>query len=166
MKFIKSNKKNIICIFIDESFLIFFNQNINDPNYEDYINKPIEIEARNTFGYTIEINELEKINNFAFAIYNEERYDSKFIHESVNFLHYNGKGKPWQVQYLIYDSSQIYQKEFRKLNLDFYHIVFNLKVKVLVTFLQDVFSFKILKLEKPSLYLYLSIKALFKKLRF
>ena len=110
--------------------------------------------------------ELEKINNFAFAIYNEERYDSKFIHESVNFLHYNGKGKPWLAQYLIYDSSQIYQKEFRKLNLDFYHIVFNLKVKVLVTFLQDVFSFKILKLEKPSLYLYLSIKALFKKLRF
>jgi len=110
--------------------------------------------------------ELEKINNFAFAIFNEERYDSKFIHDSVNFLHYNGKGKPWQVQYLIYDSSQIYQKEFRKLNLDFYHIVFNLKVKVLVTFLQDVFSFKILKLEKPSLYLYLSIKALFKKLRF
>ena len=106
--------------------------------------------------------ELEKINNFAFAIFNEDRYDSKFIHETVNFLHFNGKGKPWQVQYLTYDSSQIYQKEYRKLNFGFYHIIFNLKVKVFVTFLQDVLSLKILKLEKPSRYIYLSIRAIFK----
>ena len=77
MKFIKSNKKNIICIFIYESFLIFFNQNINDPNYEDYINKPIEIEARNTFGYTIEINELEKINNLINKICLENKLSNK-----------------------------------------------------------------------------------------
>lgn len=107
--------------------------------------------------------ELEKINNFAFAIINKDRYDPQFIHETVNFLHYNGKGKPWQVQNLIFDSSLIYQNEFRKLNLGYYHIIFNLKTKVIITFLQNIFSLKILKLEKPLQYIYLSIKAIFKK---
>jgi len=111
--------------------------------------------------------ELEKTNNFTFSIKNKDRYNQQqqSIHETVNFLHYNGKGKPWQVQNLIFDSSHIYQNEFRKLNLGFYHIVFDLKTKVIVTFLQNIFSLRILKLEKPSQYIYLSIKAIFKNIK-
>ena len=108
---------------------------------------------------------LEKINNFTFSIKNKDRYNQQqqSIHETVNFLHYNGKGKPWQVQNLIFDSSHIYQNEFRKLNLGFYHIVFDLKTKVIISFLQNIFSLRILKLEKPFQYIYLSIKAIFKR---
>jgi hypothetical protein len=45
-----------------KSILINCKKKINNPNYSDYLNKPIEIKARNILGHTIEINELEKIN--------------------------------------------------------------------------------------------------------
>ena len=54
-----------------------------------------------------------------------------------------------------------YQKEYRKLKLNFYHITFNKNLKSYITFLLNVLSFKFLKVEKPGNYLMTSIKNFF-----
>lgn len=106
--------------------------------------------------------ELNENCNFDFGIYNLDKYDEIKILNNVIFLHYQGKGKPWNIQNITFDSSLIYQKEFRKLNLGYYHLVFYPKIKSLKFFLKYLFSFNFLNLEKPKIFLTQSIKSFLK----
>ncbi len=83
------------------------------------------------------------------------------INKDVIFLHYSGKGKPWDVDNIIYENSAFYQNEYRKLNLDNYHIEFKNKKKTIKNFLRILFKQEYYKLEDKNSYLRISMKKLF-----
>ena len=105
--------------------------------------------------------ELSNICNFDFGIYNNDKFDNQYIIENILFLHFNGKGKPWSIQNISYDSSELYQIEYRKLNLNYYHVTYKKDLRQLKKFLKTIASFNFLKLKKPIVYLKLSFKAIF-----
>ena len=90
--------------------------------------------------------------------YNYVEKDS-LKNKDIIFLHYAGKGKPWDVQNVTKQFSSIYQEKYSKLNYDKYHIVFNRDKKTLKGFLKVLIKLEFLKLENPLIYLRLSIKA-------
>lgn len=106
--------------------------------------------------------ELSNNLNFNFGIYNNDIVKVHQIYNDVKFLHYNGKGKPWSLNNIIYDSAEIYQNEYRKLGLNYYHVVFNSKIKNYTKFFNILLTFKFLKLKKPFEYLKLGIKEILK----
>ena len=90
--------------------------------------------------------------------YNYVEIDS-LKNKDIIFLHYAGKDKPWDVQNVMKQFSNIYQEKYSKLNYDKYHIVFKRDKKTLKEFLKVLFKLEFLKLENPLSYLQLSIKA-------
>ena len=62
----------------------------------------------------------------------------KKVKRDVIFLHYSGKGKPWNVENIPYLSSRPYQEEYQNLNLDKYHLEFNKSFKTLRRFIKIV----------------------------
>tara|TARA_A100001035_G_scaffold83670_1_gene65000 strand:+ start:8127 stop:9062 length:936 start_codon:yes stop_codon:yes gene_type:complete len=98
--------------------------------------------------------------NYEFAIFNKEKYDENKIKNEGIFIHFNGKGKPWDSHNLIFDSSNFYQKAFRELNIGHYHITLNKDTKSIFRYIKILFTLKFLKLENPTSYLKDSLKAL------
>ena len=96
------------------------------------------------------------------GVFNKGEYEEDFIVEEVNFLHYTGKGKPWDANYILYDSSDIFQKYYRMLGLNKYLISHSPSIKSgRRDYFKNILSLKFLKLDNPLSYLNLSIKALF-----
>ena len=98
--------------------------------------------------------------NYEFAIFNKDRYNEDKVKNEGIFIHFNGKGKPWESHNLIFDSSDFYQKAFRELNMGHYHITFKKNVRSILKYLKILFTLKFLKLDNPISYLKDSFKAL------
>ena len=81
--------------------------------------------------------------------------------KDVTFLHYAGKDKPWEVQNIVREFSEYYQKNYSKLKHKEYHIVFKKNKKHILGFIKILLKLEFLKLEKPIAYLKLSIMAIF-----
>lgn len=80
----------------------------------------------------------ENLNYQAIGGQDENLYS--FIEKNVNFLHYLGKGKPWNVDNYLFSTSKFYQKEFNKLGFHKPHLVFPKNISMLKKFLKLVFS--------------------------
>lgn len=110
--------------------------------------------------------ELENICNFEIgpaSNVGDKNYDQEFIFNNVIFLHYSGKGKPWQPNYVFYDSSLIFQEKYRSLGVRKYLLSHSSSIKgSKIKFLKNIIQFKFLKLEYPLSYLIFSTYALFK----
>ena len=70
--------------FNKKSILINCEKKINNPNYNLFANKPIEIHARNILGYTIEIHELEKIDELIRKIRLDNKKENNEIKDFFN----------------------------------------------------------------------------------
>ena len=106
--------------------------------------------------------ELDNNLNYEFAIFNKDKFNEDYINNNVKFLHFNGKGKPWDSKNIFFDSSLFYQSYFRKIHKDFYHIVVKNNIKSTTEAIKILVSGKFLKLEKPFTFFILSLKAIFK----
>jgi|DEB0MinimDraft_10_1074344.scaffolds.fasta_scaffold63374_1 lipopolysaccharide biosynthesis glycosyltransferase len=104
--------------------------------------------------------ELKNSCNYEFGIYNKDKYEQQFLDEDIELVHFNGKGKPWNVQNIMFDSTEVYQSAYRKLGIGYYHITFPRELRYLKIFLRYIFSLKFLNLPKPFNYLFESLKAL------
>jgi lipopolysaccharide biosynthesis glycosyltransferase len=80
--------------------------------------------------------------------------------KDIIFLHYAGKDKPWEVHNIVREFSKYYQKNYSKLELEDYHIIFKRNAKHILGFIKILLKLEFLKLEKPIAYLKLSIRAL------
>ncbi len=149
---IKNNIENKLLKIMNQFYqdIVFWDQ--------DVLNKLFD-------GNFLELNELL---NYDFDVFNKDKYDENFILENVNFLHYSGKGKPWDVNFIFLDSAKIFQKYYRLLNLNKYLLTHSNSIKgSRKNYISKILSFKFLKLEFPFSYLFLSLRALSKtKIRF
>ena len=103
----------------------------------------------------------ENLNYQAIGGQDENLYS--FIEKNVNFLHYLGKGKPWNVDNYIFSTSKFYQKEFNKLGFDKPHLVFPKNISMLKKFLKLVFSSDFKNYESRFKFLKYSFISFFKK---
>jgi lipopolysaccharide biosynthesis glycosyltransferase len=107
--------------------------------------------------------ELNNLCNYGFGIYAESEYDEENILGNVIFLHYTGKGKPWDVNFILIDSSKIFQKYYQKLGLKKYLLSQSNSIKgSRQAYIKNIFSLKFLKLEYPFRYLIFSSIEIFK----
>jgi len=98
--------------------------------------------------------------NYEFAIFDKDKYDENKIKNEGIFIHFQGKGKPWEAHNLIYESSNFYQKAFRELNMGHYHITFRKNTRSMFKYLKILFTLKFLKLDNPVSYIKNSLSAL------
>ena len=103
----------------------------------------------------------ENLNYQAIGGQDENLYS--FIEKNVNFLHYLGKGKPWNVDNYIFSTSKFYQKEFNKLGFDKPHLVFPKNISMLKKFSKLVFSSDFKNYESRFKFLKYSFISFFKK---
>jgi len=103
----------------------------------------------------------ENLNYQAIGGQDENLYS--FIEKNVNFLHYLGKGKPWNVDNYIFSTSKFYQREFNKLGFDKPHLVFPKNISMLKKFLKLVFSSDFKNYESRFKFLKYSFITFFKK---
>lgn len=149
---IKNNLENELLKIMDQFYkeIIFWDQ--------DVLNKLFD-------GNYLEISENL---NYDFDVFNKDKYNESLLLDNVKFLHYSGKGKPWDVNFVFLDSAKIYQKYYRLLNLNKYLLSHSNSIKgSRKKYFLNILSFKFLKLEFPFSYLFLSLKSLTKiKIRF
>jgi len=86
-----------------------------------------------------EFTKLDKNLNYQ-AVGGHDRNMYSFIKKNVNFLHYLGKGKPWNVDNYTYITSNFYQNEFKKLGFQKPHLIFPRNMGMLKRFLKLLFS--------------------------
>ena len=103
----------------------------------------------------------ENLNYQAIGGQDENLYS--FIEKNVNFLHYLGKGKPWNVDNYIFSTSKFYQKEFNKLGFAKPHLVFPKNISMMKKFSKLVFSSDFKNYESRFKFLKYSFISFFKK---
>ena len=118
--------------------LIFWDQDVLNIFFDDEY-----IKFSNTLNYNF--TQLDKINN-----------------NEIVFLHYAGKGKPWDVENIVKTFSRPYQKEYSKLGIQTYHVVFKRNKKTIKSFIKVLFKLQFMNLEKPFTYIALSLKSFIK----
>ena len=87
------------------------------------------------------------------------------ISANATIVHYSGKHKPWSPKGVLSKESFFYNKIYRELFNEKYHIVNVFSKNTLKILLKNLITLKILKLEFPLSYLYLTLKSLLKKNR-
>ena len=97
--------------------------------------------------------EMEKSLNF-----NSIDYQNKS--ESVDILHFIGSKKPWYLSGIFYPGSEIYQENYQKIKNNTYHIVHIWKKSSIKDLLIALITLKVLKLDKPIIFLKSFIKSL------
>ena len=112
--------------------------------------------------------ELDDFYNYEFGVFDQDMYDERYVLKNVKFLHYTGKGKPWDTNFVFFQSSDIFQKYYRLLNIEKYLLSHSNSIKgSFKNYLRKLYSFRFLKLEYPFSYLKISIRELSKlRIRF
>lgn len=64
--------------------------------------------------------------------------DNLLDHNNIYFLHFQGSNKPWSVEGALSLNAYYYQSNFKKLNIDYYHIVHKWKKYSLSVFLLNI----------------------------
>ena len=93
--------------------------------------------------------ELTKFLNYKLDFSPYQQFKKKKLNESVSFIHYSGKFKPWSLRGIENSASVYYQNNFRKLYHSKYHLSDNWKVNTLKDFLKILFYGRILSIEFP-----------------
>lgn len=76
-----------------------------------------------------------------------------FKSEKTIFIHFMGSHKPWLTSGIFMKDSYYYHKNYQKIEKNQYHILHKWKKRSLVDFLWAVASFKILRIEKPIVFI-------------
>ena len=85
------------------------------------------------------------------------------ISKNATIVHYSGKHKPWSPKGVVSKESFFYNKIYRELFKEKYHIVNVFSWNTIKILSKNLLTLKILKLEYPLSYLYITLKTVLKK---
>ena len=106
--------------------------------------------------------EIQKEFNYNVNLLTYSSEDKKYIDEKISLLHYFGKTKPWSISGLCYEISEYYQKEYRKIYSNKYHVVSNDKKTQLKKLILILKTGQLSSKENYSSFLKASIVSFFK----
>lgn len=148
-KWVSNNSTRLLVDKMNTIFedIVFWDQDVMNAQFDgDYL------ELSEFYNFTVPID---------IELYNKKIQPDKL--NSIIFLHYAGKFKPWNVRGLFHPAAEFYQSSYRSLTGEKYHIVNSWKVLALKDLSKSIFTFKILNLKYPFSYIYFVLKYLFKK---
>ena len=105
---------------------------------------------------------LNKVIDFSLYEYIKKLPSIESITLNKNFIHFAGSHKPWSVNGIMVNLSEIYQKEFRKISQNYFHITHKIRSYSIYVFYKNVVNFKFFRIENKILFLKDFIKSLFK----
>lgn len=111
-------------------------------------------------------DEMNEILNYQITMDKNKRIDVLESPEIVSsekiLIHYSGKFKPWNVKGILDKRSSYYQRIYRELFQEKYHLSYNYKKNALIDLLNGFRNKRILDLDFPFKFTYLVIRSLFK----
>ena len=109
--------------------------------------------------------EMDSGLNFNLGIHDNVNYSYEYVEKNISFLHFSGKGKPWNLESIHYRNSNFYQKAYRKISSKKYHIVSNSKIRNSSFLIKNLFNLRVLEYEYPLEFLLRGLSSLitFKK---
>ncbi len=114
-------------------------------------------------GDYLELNEnLNKVVDFAFFEYMKEKIVIDDVIQESLFIHFAGSHKPWSVNGIMCNLSDIYIKEFRKVSNNNFHIVHKMRSYSIYVLFKNFVNFKFFRIEKRIYFLYEFLKSLLK----
>ena len=111
-------------------------------------------------------NFLDLNDSLNYNIYGDQKATKNVISsisENATIVHYSGKHKPWSPKGVVSKESFFYNKIYRELFKEKYHIVNVFSWNTLKILSKNLLTLKILKLEYPLSYLYITLKTVLKK---
>ena len=105
---------------------------------------------------------LNHVLDFSFLEYIKEKQDTNEIITDNMFIHFAGSHKPWSVNGIMCNLSEIYQKEFRKISTNNFHITHKIRSYSLLVFYRNLINLKFFRIEKKGMFLFDLIKSLLK----
>lgn len=105
---------------------------------------------------------LNKVINFAYIEFLDQKQDiEKFISDGV-FIHFAGSHKPWSVNGIMYNLSEIYQQEFRKISSNNFHITHKRRSLSMYILFKNMFNKNFFKIDSKFAFLVDLLKSLLK----
>ena len=98
--------------------------------------------------------------NFNLGIFDNPSYTYEYVKENICFLHFSGKGKPWNLEFIQYKNSNFYQDEFREISSKKYHVVTNKKLSSFFFIIKNLINLRIFDYDYPLEFFKGSIKSL------
>lgn len=105
---------------------------------------------------------LNKIIDFSFYEYVKKDLDIKNVVEDSSFVHFAGSHKPWSVNGIMCNLSEIYQTEFRKISKNTYHITHKIRSLSVYIFLKNLANLKFFRIHYKIYFMLDLIKSLLK----
>tara|TARA_Y100000389_G_C17452434_1_gene515802 strand:+ start:1733 stop:2704 length:972 start_codon:yes stop_codon:yes gene_type:complete len=105
---------------------------------------------------------LNKVIDFAFYEYQKGTLDVKKIIDDGSLIHFAGSHKPWSVNGIMCNLSEIYQSEFRKISTSDYHITHKIRSMSLTYLVINIFNLKFFKINLKFKFIKDLIKSLLK----
>ena len=90
---------------------------------------------------------LNTVIDFSYYEYVKRVPSIESIVEGKNFIHFAGSHKPWSVSGIMVQLSDIYQKEFRKISKNHFHIVHKIRSYSLYVFFNNLRNLKFFKIK-------------------
>ena len=111
-------------------------------------------------------NFLDLNDSLNYNIYGDQKVSKNIISSistNATIVHYSGKYKPWSPRGVLAKESFFYNKIYRELFKEKYHIVNVFSWNTIKILSKNLLTLKILKLEYPLSYLYITLKTVLKK---
>lgn len=105
---------------------------------------------------------LNKVIDFSFYEYVKENLYIQNVVEESSLIHFAGSHKPWSVNGIMCNLSEIYQTEFRKISKNTYHITHKIRSLSVYIFLKNLANLKFFKIQYKIYFLVELIKSLLK----
>lgn len=104
---------------------------------------------------------LNKVLDLAKYEYEQDNVDTKTLTHDIKFIHFAGSHKPWSVNGIMCNLSEIYQREFRKISLNAYHITHKIRSMSLIHLINNIYNYKFFRLTFKIQFIYCLLKSFF-----
>lgn len=105
---------------------------------------------------------LDSIYNYSLDMHRLDDFKKEKIENQVYILHYFGKVKPWNISGIKFNASEYYQREFRKIYPNKYHIVKNRQIGIFKPLIDLILNKELKRLKYPKSFIYETFISLFK----
>ena len=159
----------------------YFNAGVMNINYKEWVNlnidfsnKLIELNSKLQFwdqdllnnifdGDYQELDErLNKVIDLAYYEYEKNDIDLKSTIGNNIFIHFAGSHKPWSVNGIMCNLSEIYHNEFRKITNSTYHVTHKIRSLSIYNLIKNILNFKFFRLKFKIKFIFNLMASLFK----
>ena len=144
-----SHNPSMFSSIVESQINDFSRIRINDKHFSGKKCADLNTESRKflaeSTNKTFDGNYIELNMNLNFPIHEDTNFDNEEILKNVNFLHYQGKTKPWSITSFLKSYSLFYQEQYKLSFNQNYHVIVEKPLRDFYTFIKILIFEKKLK---------------------